>query len=52
MNVILQGDGKPFGVLEVDSRSDAEFEEHDLAFLQVPPISSAWRSSGSVTSET
>jgi two-component sensor histidine kinase len=34
MNVILQGDGKPFGVLEVDSRSDAEFLEHDLAFLQ------------------
>ena len=34
MNVILQGDGKPFGVLEVDSRLDDEFEEHDLAFLQ------------------
>ena len=34
MNVILQGDGKPFGVLEADSRSDAEFLEHDLAFLQ------------------
>lgn len=34
MNVILQGDGKPFGVLEVDSRSDDEFLEHDLAFLQ------------------
>ena len=34
MNVILQGDGKPFGVLEVDSRSDNEFEKHDLAFLQ------------------
>jgi two-component sensor histidine kinase len=34
MNVILQGDGKPFGVLEVDSRSDAEFLEFDLAFLQ------------------
>ncbi len=34
MNVILQGDGRPFGVLEVDSRSDAEFLEHDLAFLQ------------------
>ena len=34
MNVILQGDGKPFGVLEVDSRSDDEFVEHDLAFLQ------------------
>lgn len=34
MNVILQGDGKPFGVLEADSRSDTEFLEHDLAFLQ------------------
>lgn len=34
MNVILQGDGKPFGVLEVDSRSDTDFLEHDLAFLQ------------------
>ena len=34
MNVILQGDGKPFGVLEVDSKSDHEFVEHDLAFLQ------------------
>jgi two-component sensor histidine kinase len=34
MNVILQGDGRPFGVLEVDSRSDDEFLEFDLAFLQ------------------
>ncbi len=34
MNVILQGDGKPFGVLEVDSKSEDDFEEHDLAFLQ------------------
>jgi len=34
MNVILQGDGKPYGVLEVDSRSDYEFLESDLAFLQ------------------
>lgn len=34
MNVILQGDGKPFGVLEVDSKSDHEFVQHDLAFLQ------------------
>jgi two-component sensor histidine kinase len=34
MNVILQGDGKPFGVLEVDSRSDGEFDAHDIAFLQ------------------
>ncbi len=34
MNVILQGDGKPFGVLEVDSRSDGQFVEQDIAFLQ------------------
>jgi two-component sensor histidine kinase len=34
MNVILQGDGRPFGVLEVDSRAEDEFIEHDLAFLQ------------------
>ena len=34
MNVILQGDGRPFGVLEVDSQADDEFVEHDLAFLQ------------------
>src|SRR5690349_17280984 len=34
MNVILQGDGKPFGVLEVDSQSEGEFSEYDIAFLQ------------------
>ena len=34
MNVILQGDGLPFGVLEVDSRSEGEFGEHDITFLQ------------------
>jgi two-component sensor histidine kinase len=34
MNVILQGDGSPFGVLEVDSRSEGEFDKHDIAFLQ------------------
>jgi two-component sensor histidine kinase len=34
INVILQGDGAPFGVLEVDSRSSGEFSEKDLAFLQ------------------
>jgi two-component sensor histidine kinase len=34
MNVILQGDGSPFGVLEVDSESEGEFSEHDIAFLQ------------------
>jgi two-component sensor histidine kinase len=34
MNVILRGDGTPFGVLEVDSRSEGEFSEHDISFLQ------------------
>lgn len=34
INVILQGDGAAFGVLEVDSRSTGEFTSHDLTFLQ------------------
>jgi two-component sensor histidine kinase len=34
MNVILQGDGSPYGVLEVDSQSEGEFNQHDIAFLQ------------------
>lgn len=34
INVILEGDGAPFGVLEVDSRSEGEFSERDLTFLQ------------------
>ena len=34
MNVILQGDNSPFGVLEVDSKSAGEFSTHDLSFLQ------------------
>ncbi|HEY1364519.1 MAG TPA: histidine kinase dimerization/phosphoacceptor domain -containing protein [Xanthobacteraceae bacterium] len=34
MNVILQGDGTPFGVLEVDSRSEQEFVQSDIVFLQ------------------
>src|SRR6202034_2513513 len=34
MNVILQGDGRPFGVLEVDSRSEGEFSANDISFLQ------------------
>ena len=34
INVILQGEGTPYGVLEVDSRSPGEFTENDLAFLQ------------------
>ena len=34
MNVILQGDNSPFGVLEVDSQSEGEFSESDIVFLQ------------------
>lgn len=34
MNVILQGEGTAYGVLEVDSRDEGEFEEHDIAFMQ------------------
>lgn len=34
VNVILQGEGSAYGVLEIDSRSDGDFTEHDLAFLQ------------------
>jgi len=34
INVILQGDREPFGVLEVDSRSSGQFTEFDLSFLQ------------------
>jgi len=34
INVILIGEGKPFGVLEADSRSDGVFSEHDIDFLQ------------------
>ncbi len=34
MNVILQGDGTPYGVLEVDSQSEGEFAKNDIVFLQ------------------
>src|ERR1700729_582553 len=34
MNVILQGDGEPFGVLEVDRRSEGAFSSNDISFLQ------------------
>ncbi len=34
MNVILQGDGEPYGVLEVDSRNEGEFSASDITFLQ------------------
>jgi two-component sensor histidine kinase len=34
MNVILGGERIPFGVLEVDSRSEGEFSESDIVFLR------------------
>lgn len=34
INVILQGDGAPFGVMEVDSTSEGDFSEKDIVFLQ------------------
>lgn len=34
MNVILQGEGAPFGVLEVDARAEGAFVESDIPFLQ------------------
>jgi signal transduction histidine kinase/FixJ family two-component response regulator len=34
INVILLGEGKPFGVLEADSKGDRAFSEHDLDYLQ------------------
>jgi two-component sensor histidine kinase len=34
MNVILQGEGAPYGVLEVDARSEGAFAENDIPFLQ------------------
>lgn len=34
MNVIIRGDGKPFGVLEVDSRQPGDFLPDDVSFLQ------------------
>ncbi len=34
INVILNGEKQPFGILEVDSRDPGEFSEHDLNFLQ------------------
>jgi GAF domain-containing protein len=43
MNVILQGDGSPFGVLEVDSKSEGEFGEHEAQ-----QTSSGWRLSNRI----
>lgn len=34
VNVIIMGEGKPFGVLEVDSTDVRDFTERDTAFLQ------------------
>ncbi len=34
INVIIRGDGEPFGVLEVDSPDEGAFSERDIAFLQ------------------
>ena len=34
IKVIIQGDGQPFGVLEVDSPNAGRFEDDDLAFMQ------------------
>ncbi|MCB1882607.1 MAG: PAS domain-containing protein [Geminicoccaceae bacterium] len=33
VNVLIEGNGKPFGVLEADSRDARYFNEHDMAFL-------------------
>jgi signal transduction histidine kinase/CheY-like chemotaxis protein len=33
-NVILLGNGRPYGVLEADSEGDGAFTEHDVDFLQ------------------
>jgi two-component sensor histidine kinase len=34
MNVIIRGDGRPFGVLEADSQRGGVFVEDDIAFMQ------------------
>lgn len=34
INVIIRGDGEPFGVLEADSRTPGSFSDDDLAFMQ------------------
>jgi len=35
VNVIIAGQGRPFGVLEADSRKEGMFDDGDIAFLQV-----------------
>jgi GAF domain-containing protein len=34
VNVVIRGEGGPFGVLEVDSRRDRHFDQDDIDFLQ------------------
>ena len=47
MNVILQGDGAAYGVLEVDSRDEGSSASTTSPSCRVRPTSWAWRSSGS-----
>src|SRR6187551_1927112 len=50
MNVILQGDGSPYGVLEVDSQSDVSSANTTLRSYREPQTYLEWPSSGSDTS--
>jgi two-component sensor histidine kinase len=34
VNVVIRGDGAPYGVLEADSRDPGAFSPHDVAFMQ------------------
>lgn len=34
VNVVIRGDGLPFGVLEVDDTEVGDFSEHDISFLE------------------
>lgn len=34
VNVVIRGEGEPYGVLEADSRDPGAFSPHDVAFLQ------------------
>ncbi len=46
MNVILSGDGEPFGVLEADSRRPGGFSEDDVSFFGRRRTCWGWRSNG------
>ena len=46
MNVILQGDGEPYGVLEVDSRSEGSSQQTTLLFCKAPRTFWAWPFTG------